>query len=234
MESSNSGSPLTAPRRAAAIVLVALGSGIVAACGGAAAPPAAPEAHRAPVLTNEDRHAMVEAKAQRDAQRTWCAYLEALYLRAADGATSWPRFQQCTEITTMAAPEMLRRTADCSLEALRQFPGDPFTMEYASEVSRCGAMALDAMALEQSEVAPFVSAICTRASSCGQVQDFGECREHLASGIGHHLGRAVGAMNRRGREQLRSCLRTASCTELGTQISACLEPIMDALLWLPS
>jgi hypothetical protein len=175
---------------------------------------------------------MAEARAQRDAQGAWCKYLEALYLRAAQGAKSWPRFQQCTQVTTMASPEMLQRTAQCSLKALKQFKGDPFTAEYAAEVSRCGAEALDAIVVTETDLAPFVAAICGRAATCGSVE-YGECRESLEAGLGPHLERAIGAINRRGRSQLRACFKAATCEELPSQITACLEPIMDSLLWLP-
>jgi hypothetical protein len=69
--------------------------------------------------------------------------LQALYLRAAEGETSWPKFQECAGATTTAAPAMLQATAECSLRALDHFQGDPFTTAYAAEVSRCGAEAMD-------------------------------------------------------------------------------------------
>jgi hypothetical protein len=176
-----------------------------------------------------------QARAENDAaqaQRAWCEYLQALYLRAAEGAAGWPRLEQCLQARTMASPKMLRQTAECSLRALQSFPGDPFTVEYAAEVSRCGAAALDMSAASAADLAPYVAAICGRVAACEAI-NYAECRESLEQGLGPHLRRAVGAMNERGREQLRTCFGGVSCVEIGQQISACLEPIMDSLLWLP-
>src|SRR5262249_4455131 len=122
--------------------------------------------------------------------------------------------------------------AECSLEALRTFKGDPFTPEYAAMVSRCGAEALDQMVVTQTELAPFVATICGRMTACGQA-DYTECRERLAQSVGPHLEAAIGAINTKGRAQLRACLKTVSCDDISGQISACLEPLMDGLLWLP-
>jgi hypothetical protein len=132
----------------------------------------------------------------------------------------------------MASPEMLRRTAKCSRAALEKLDGDPFTREYAAAVSRCGAQALDAVEATKAEVVPFVAAICGRMAKCGGVT-LDECKDDLATGIGPHLERAVGAMNRRGREALEVCLNHISCGDLGSQVVGCLQPIMDDLLWLP-
>jgi hypothetical protein len=195
--------------------------------------PPQPAAKAEAPLTPAERAAAVEEQDQRTAQRAWCGYLQALYLRAADGgATSWPRYQQCTQVTTMASPQMLKRTADCSLNALQSFSGDPFTPEYAAEVTRCGSEALDAMIVTQTELAPFVATLCGRVASCGEVS-FEDCRETLEMGLGPHLERAIGAINTRGRTQLRACLKTVSCDAIGAQVTTCLEPIMDDLLWLP-
>ena len=132
----------------------------------------------------------------------------------------------------MARPEMLRRTAECSLHALEAFKGDPFTPEYAAEVTRCGAEALDAMSVSESELAPIVATLCGRVAACGEVS-FNDCRDTLQLGLGPHLERALGAINTRGRTQLRACLKTAACDSIGAQVTTCLEPIMDGLLWLP-
>jgi hypothetical protein len=173
-----------------------------------------------------------EVRDQRDAQHAWCVYLEALYLRAADHAKSWPKFHECTEVTTMASPSMLRSTADCSLRALKRFDGDPFTSAYATEVSRCGADAMTSTSLAVTELAPYTDVLCGRIVACGQV-DYETCRVGLQEALGAQLGRAIGAINSRGRRQLRACFSGVSCQELGPQITSCLEPIMDDLLWLP-
>lgn len=191
----------------------------------AAAKPKAPQAQKKLAVTVAERE-------QGDAQRAWCTYLQALYLRAAEGADRWPRFDQCLEARTMAAPRMLRRTADCSLRALNSFGGDPFTVEYAAEVSRCGAEALDTAAEAAPDLVPYVAAICGRVAACEDV-DFTECRASLEEGLGPHLQRAVGAMNDRGRDQLRACFSVVSCDDIGSQITACIEPLLDSLLWLP-
>lgn len=215
-----------------------LAAALAVGCGGSAptrtraAAPARPSSG-APAETADARAETADAREQIGAQRAWCNYLQALYLRAADGATSWPRFDQCTEATTMAAPKMLRATADCSLRALQRFQGDPFTAEYAAEVSRCGVQAIEMSSVPAGDLAPFVAALCGRVTSCEDV-DYAECRQTLEAGLGEHLTRAVGSMNQRGRAQLRTCLGAVRCEDIGRQITACIEPIMDNLLWLPS
>jgi len=226
----------TAARALAASALAAAAA-LAAGCNGstprdAAAPAGAPAA-RAAAATPEQQGEEAEARDLRDAQRAWCSYLQALYLRADDTATSWPRYQQCAEATTMASPAMLRETADCSLLALQRFQGDPFTAEYAAEVSRCGVEAIEHATMSEADLAPFVTAICGRISSCEHI-DPAECRQRLEAGLAPHLMRAIGSMNRRGRAQLRGCLSAVPCQDISEQISACIEPIMDDLLWLPS
>jgi hypothetical protein len=131
-----------------------------------------------------------------------------------------------------ASPEVLTQTAECALHALNTFEGDPFTAAYAGEVSRCGVAALNAAAARSVEIEPFVGAICSRAVACGEATDL-ECRESFSPVLVLNLERAIGAMNRGGREQLRACLRATSCEALQGRISTCLEPILDQLLWLP-
>src|SRR6478609_7190608 len=75
----------------------------------------APSAKARPPLTHEG------VNADRAAQRTWCSYLKALYLRAEDGATEWPSFNECVEVKGTAAPALLEQTAACSLRALNAF-----------------------------------------------------------------------------------------------------------------
>src|SRR5689334_24348237 len=53
------------------------------------------------------------------------------------------------EQRSSARPELLERTAACSRQALEGFPGDPFTVEYAMEVKRCGADAIEARSEER-------------------------------------------------------------------------------------
>jgi hypothetical protein len=219
---------------ARALFACCLTAALAAGCGGSAPRAAAPAraSSGAPATTTEES-AEVEAREQIGAQRAWCSYLQALYLRAAEGATSWPRFQQCTEATTMASPKMLRQTADCSLRALQRFQGDPFTAEYAAQVSQCGVQAVEMSTAPASDLAPYVAAICGRVTSCQDIS-YAECRQSLEAGLGEHLTRAVGAMNQRGRTQLRACLGAVRCEDIGDQVTACIEPIIDNLLWLPS
>lgn len=179
-----------------------------------------------------EKAAVAESSAQKAAQREWCSYLEALYMRAVEGANEWPKRSECMSASTLAAPEMLQRTARCSREALDRFEGDPFTSEYAAEVSRCGAEAIDSVEASDAELTPFVAAICGRMSACGDAS-YAECRDSLEAGLGPHLERAVGAMNRKGRAAFRVCLSHLQCGDLGDQLVGCLEPIMDGLLWLP-
>lgn len=173
-----------------------------------------------------------EDEAQGAAQRSWCKYLEALYLRATEGATTWPRLSQCVVVRTPAAPTMLQRTAECSMAELGKFEGDPFTPAYAASVTRCGRESLDATTMPTSDLAPFVKSICARAAACGSAPD-AECREALADTLAPSLCRAVGAINERGRAELRACLDSAACDAVSEQITGCLTPIMDRLLWLP-
>ncbi|WP_437951656.1 hypothetical protein WME98_13270 [Sorangium sp. So ce296] len=221
---------------AASLISAALGSG----CGGSA-PHAAPAKSPAqPALEARDgrgeRRGAVEQpehREQREAQRAWCVYLEELYERATEQAKGWPKFEQCTRMTTMASPRMLRATSECSLAALRRFEGDPFTAAYAEEVSRCGSDAMTATTLPRSDLAPFMAALCGRIAGCGDL-DYDTCRQSLEEGLGPQLERAIGAMNSRGRQEVRACFGKLACGgDLGPQISACLEPIMDDLLWLP-
>jgi hypothetical protein len=170
--------------------------------------------------------------AQRAAQHAWCKYLEALFLRSTDGATTWPRLAQCEVVRTPAAPKMLSRTAECSMAALQKFEGDPFTTAYAAEVTRCGRESLDATTMSMTELAPFVNVVCARAVACGTATDL-ECHAAVDEALGPSLRRAVGAINPRGRAELRACLDSAACDAISEQITGCLTPIMDRLLWLP-
>src|SRR5262245_30987684 len=114
--------------RACSPALMLVAGAMVVGCGGSG-PSRPPKAAQATV-TAAEKAEVVEAREQRDAQRSWCDYLRALYLRASEGgATAWPRYEQCLEVTTTAAPKMLKRTAECSLAALLRFEGDPFTPE---------------------------------------------------------------------------------------------------------
>ncbi len=173
-----------------------------------------------------------EDEGQRGAQHAWCKYLEALYLRATDGAHTWPRLTQCELVRTPAAPAMLLRTAACSMTALQKFEGDPFTPAYAAEVTRCGRDSLEASTMLPGELAPFVQVICARAVTCGTSTEI-ECTDAVVAQLGMSLRRAIGAVNERGRAELRACLASAACEETSGQITACLTPIMDRLLWLP-
>jgi sorbitol-specific phosphotransferase system component IIBC len=128
---------------------------------------------------------------------------------------------------------MLRRTADCSLQALANFQGDPLTDAYAAKVRLCGVQALDATVASTADVESLVSAICERAQECDAVKDDEECRTSLLSDEGPRIGRAIGAISRPGREALQACVATAPCGDLHTMVLTCLEPIMDRLLWLP-
>src|SRR5262249_11094021 len=151
----------------------------------------------------------------------WCTYLEQLYFRVEQAAPKWPKFEECTTVRTTASPDMLHRTAECSMRALQEFDGDPFTVDYAAEVSRCGAEAIDSVRAGPAELEPIVASICTRAAACGEA-NYAECRTGLEQGIGPRLERAIGAINTRARQQLRACLSTATCNDVGTQITSCL------------
>src|SRR5829696_7230612 len=109
------------------LVLVAAGA---AACSNASAPPKPPSREAGVTLTPIEKALVLEAREQRQAQRAWCNYLDALWARSSEseavpavGVPSpamtgerprhWPRFDQCLEVTTTASPKMLRQTADC-------------------------------------------------------------------------------------------------------------------------
>jgi len=173
-----------------------------------------------------------EEQDQADAQRVWCEYLEALYQRATGEGASWPNKAECLAAQTLAAPEMLRRTAICSRAALERFAGDPFTRAYAAEVSRCGSSALDAVEADGAALAPYVAAICGSMSRCGE-STYEACQREFGEGFAPNLERAVGAMNRRGRANFEVCLSKLRCGDVGSQVVGCLEPIMNGLLWLP-
>ncbi|WP_437525803.1 hypothetical protein WME79_39645 [Sorangium sp. So ce726] len=218
---------------AASLISAALASG----CGGASPPAVSAKAPARPAQASPDGQgapgASVEQREQREAQRAWCVYLEELYQRATEQAKGWPKFDQCTQMTTMASPKMLRATSECSLAALRRFEGDPFTAAYAEEVSRCGSDAMTATTLPRADLAPYMAVLCGRLAGCGDL-DYDACRQSLEDGLGPQLERAIGAMNSRGRHEVRACFGKLACGgDLGPQISACLEPIMDDLLWLP-
>lgn len=169
---------------------------------------------------------------QKDAQRVWCEYLDALHRRAAAPTAALPSFNKCLEARTYAAPKMLRHTAQCSRQALDQFEGDPFTKEYAAAVARCGSDALDACEAQRTEIEPFMMAICSSVSRCGD-SNTADCMQMLEHGLRVHLSRAIGALNDRGRAAFQTCLTKLDCGDVGSQIVDCLDPIMSGLLWLP-
>jgi hypothetical protein len=216
---------------AALVIALTAGCAPSMAPANAARPESSREAAAAPARRSEPSSER-EAIAQNQAQHAWCEYLQALYLRANAEASAWPRLAECVAVRSTASPEVLTQTADCALRALNTFEGDPFTPAYAGEVSRCGVAALNAATATRGDVEPFVATLCRRAVACGEASD-AECHESFSPVVVMNLERAVGAMNRGGREQFRSCLRASSCEELSSRISTCLDPILDQLLWLP-
>lgn len=204
----------------------------IAGCAARSAPlPSPPKAAAAPpeaAASPRER----EQKAEMAAQRAWCGYLKALYLRADQYAKEWPRFDECVRVQSTAAPLLLTQTAECSLRALDAFVGDPFSSAYANEVSRCGTTALETTIASRAEVEPFIDDVCHRAVACGQL-DPAECRGTFEGTLEVSLQRAVGAMNRGGRDELHRCLRGSACADLKGRVPTCLEPLMDRLLWLP-
>jgi hypothetical protein len=219
-----------------AVVLSLAAFGAVALGCSRGAPPAHPTAPHAaaplppPSPVFESSTPAVDA--QRKAQRVWCTYLDALYHRATQSGTRWAQLDRCNAETSTASPELLERTAACSQQALEGFDGDPFTPEYAAEVRRCGATVLEAVALSQDELEPFVSLACKQAPACGQGEVEG-CRSDVAAHLGKRLRRAVGALNGESRMALRQCLQAAACQSVEDRISGCLDPILDHLLWTP-
>ena len=190
-------------------------------------------------VAGESPEQTAEQRAQRDAQHAWCSYLDSLYQRAEPppGQSSqaprgpWNRLSQCMSAHTSAAPAMLQQTADCSMHALKGYQGDPFTPDYAREVSRCGTQTLDLLTLSAGQLMPYETALCTRSRACGG--DYGECQRKVSINLGKRLRRAMGALNAEGRAEFTACLETSPCGELDAQVSECLAPLMDRLLWLP-
>jgi hypothetical protein len=228
---SSRGSPAAAVAHALLAITLSLGASACAAPRPPAPAPALAAAPSQPAQADPSSPT-AEDRDQAEGQRAWCGYLQALYVRASEGEKTWPKYRQCTSIRTPAAPAMLSRTADCAMRALQRFSGDPFTPAYATEVSRCGSDVIEALTAPASDVAPLLALVCERAAACGQMSAT-DCRAMLENHVGSSLRRAVGALNGRGRSELRACLGTSTCTDLGEQISGCLEPIMDRLLWLP-
>jgi hypothetical protein len=220
----------------ALVVVVTISPG----CGGRTPPPVVPTPRKHPVQTaaspafesNVADPVGEGAPAQTKAQQSWCAYLEALYQRASGDGTRWSKLGECLAEGSTASVGMLERTAACSHKALDGFAGDPFTDAYAQEVRRCGAEALEATALSEQELEPFTSALCRRAVACGTAE-YAPCLADFDGSLGSKLRRAIGAINVESRARLRACLEASACEGVASQMSSCLEPIMDRLLWLP-
>lgn len=171
--------------------------------------------------------------AQQRAQRAWCDYLDLLHRRAVAPGTTWPHHEACLREASNASPEMLERTASCARAALDGFEGDPLNAEYAAEVRRCGSEALDASALSESDIQPFLEAVCARAATCDGTP-IDACRAAISARVSARLGRAIGAVNEASRARLRACFEQAACdSDMGDRLSGCVEPIMEKLLWLP-
>jgi hypothetical protein len=221
-------------RRAVVASFAALSMGLAAASAGCARKaPAAPEVIARTPSPSPPFESMTPEPAwvQRRAQRTWCGYLEALYHRATMDGSKWADRGRCDADEPTASPEMLERTADCSQQALDAFHGDPFSDGYAAEVKRCGVTVLDAMTLPDADAEPYATLVCARASACGADGD--HCRGEGALQLRRRLGRALGALNAESRLAFGRCLQTTTCQEVGAQVSSCLEPILDHLLWTP-
>ncbi|HRI71280.1 MAG TPA: hypothetical protein PK156_43905 [Polyangium sp.] len=200
------------------------------------APPSNPSSAqcRAVPLQTEEAQIFVESTdslEQREAQRAWCEYLDALHRRAGT-SRAMPGLEKCLQARTYAAPKMLRQTARCSRVALEQFDGDPFTREYAAAVARCGAEALDACEAANADVVPVMATICSSVARCSD-SNVTECSALLEGRLKIHLSRAIGAMNEQGRDVFQNCLQKMTCNDVAGQVVACLEPIMEGLLWLP-
>lgn len=207
---------------------------VIAGCAGSSTKAVRTPAKGASAPNAKGRAAPVEPEVltEQDGQRLWCGYLQQLYKRADQNAAAWPRYAECIQVKTTASPKLLKQTAECSQKALDAFVGDPFTAAYAAEVSRCGTSALEATVASKAEIEPFIADLCARAVACGQF-DPAQCRASFSGSLEVSLQRAVGAMNRTGREEFHACLRTSTCEDLKGRVPACLEPIMDRLLWLP-
>jgi hypothetical protein len=194
-------------------------------------PPAAPRAEPRALFESSVPAAPAASSAQRRAQQSWCAYLEALYRRAMGDGARWRQAEECNADASSAAPEMLERTAACAQRALEGFDGDPFTPEYAAEVKQCGTTVLDALALAPADVEPYVALVCQRDPSCGQEPP--GCRSEVTARFGARLGRALGALNAESRVTVRQCLEASICQDADARISGCIEPVLDRLLWTP-
>jgi hypothetical protein len=212
-----------------AVTAVALG------CAAKAPRPVVPEPrkHPTPASPHFESNAPEDVSvAQTQAQQTWCGYLDALYTRAIGDGSRWGKLGDCLAEGSTASARLLARTAECSRKALDGFAGDPLSDAYAEEVRHCGAAALEAAALSPEEMEPYTSVLCERAVACGTV-DYAPCLAVFEGPLGAKLRRAIGAINVESRARLRTCLEAAECADVPSQVSACLEPIMDRLIWLP-
>jgi hypothetical protein len=227
---------MKASRRAVTgVVMGSLALACAAVTGCSRRPPAAPKPEAVgeapgPPFESSVPPAMA---AQHRAQHAWCSYLDALYHRAMQDGSTWGLLARCNAYTSTASPEMVERTVACSRQALEGFTGDPFTDAYAEEVKRCGSSVIDAMAFPAEDVEPYVAVLCERAAACGAAQN-SQCRADVARRVGKRLGRALGALNPSSRIALRQCLQKAECQDAAEQVTGCLDPILDRLLWTPN
>jgi hypothetical protein len=117
------------------------------------------------------------------------------------------------------------------MDALTTFEGNPFTKpEYAEIAGMCGAVALDSSSSTEQELAHLTSAICSQATACG-VSTRNACAYRVEASLGTHLEKVLGALNSNARSELSRCISHASCGDVAENITGCLEPIMDRLMY---
>jgi len=219
--------------------LASLASGAVMSCAllafGCAPPakepaPAKDAAALAPLAARQLAR-LKEARELRDGRVAWCSYLDSLYRRGQGTPSRWLDFDECVTTPTTASGAMLKATAACSMDALQNFDGNPFTKpEYGELAGVCGAVALDRSSSTGEELAHLTSTICARANACG-ISRPGSCELKVESTLGTHLDRVLGALNSKAKGELRRCISHSGCGDIGDNITACLEPIMDRLLY---
>jgi hypothetical protein len=193
----------------------------------------APQVARATPSPLFESSAPMAQTAQQRAQHAWCDYLETLYRRSSPSGAPWDQLGACKAHLTTASPELLERTVACSRSALQGFSGDPLTEAYAAEVRRCGAGAIAALTLPPAQIEPYLALVCERAAACGGKSSAVECASDVSARYGAKLGRVIGIINEEGRSEVRRCLRTAACQDVGDQIASCVDPVLDRLLWTP-
>ncbi len=171
---------------------------------------------------------LAEARALGEGRLAWCSYLQELYRRG-QGDANWPGFDACMRTATTGSAEVAKVAAECSMRVLDGFGGSPFSEEYANRAGLCGSEAIERSSADARDVDRLALAICVHADACGAAPP--ACRLRVETAMGPQLTRVVGALNRPARRELARCITRTSCGEIADDVTGCLEPLMDRLLY---